>query len=701
MPHQSNRIVSGITGQQKTLDSVESLKLMKSDFSIEIPAEMSTNGGKMFKTLALLCYATSTFEIHPVDEKDPIIGHPNEFPKEDDDIGWSKYLFNRKRIQTSNREYTVAHVVISASQSLNNMKRNKTVFETLKKDGIYIRAREFTNHNEKTAIGWLCGINPAMSGKENILKALKEHIVSHTSVVDTEIVVESTRIRQTLPTKNIVAHTTAWMIYGNPREADDIEICLREYLGRDEHEIALGVRNCKFVPAPRNKTDLSVKVIRIREHNKILNNTASIEINNIYPNDRIRYDENIKDLFDHFPEGDHDSLKVSFRDLLDEQLQQFIELNSASTPHDELIQSTTDYYAGVYDIYFHRGNFHIACKREFVNLVVRGMRTALEYLATHLETDELAHFCGIRKLNHWNYPKVGAVHTYDDTGVKRTTVDVNTPADMDVLEVEEFISEQGICYDRDFQHGWNVVGDPNKPPKALYHGRSKAPIRTTTASPKEGAKDFWKKLDLTTQKTAKKKPQKIAQRTAPARNLPVQVSQTETTHSMATSLTGNTELTAKIRDNKNELMKMINDMAERHEREMKAQEKKLDTAMNEMREQQATLTQGFAAMGQQNQEMIGTMREDMRLMSDGYKDGFSQLNNTLQAVLARLDFQQTAPGSPARPRKKQNLRLLSHQQANTLMHEADDLQIASDHSETDSQHPQTQDYNERSGSRGC
>ena len=201
------------------------------------------------------------------------------------------------------------------------------------------------------------------------------------------MVVESTRIRQTLPTKITVAHTTVWMIYGNTREADDIEIFLREYLGRDEHEIALGVRNCKFVPAPRNEIDLSVKIICIREHNKIVNKKASIEINNIYPNDRIRYNENINDLFDHFPEGDHDSLEVSFRDLLDEQSQHFTELNSAATPHDELIQSTADYYAGVYDIYFHRGNFHIACKREFVNLVVRGMGTALEYMATHLEPD--------------------------------------------------------------------------------------------------------------------------------------------------------------------------------------------------------------------------------------------------------------------------------------------------------------------------
>ena len=171
---------------------------------------------------------------------------------------------------------------------------------------------------------------------------------------------------------------------------------------------------------------------------------------------------------------------------------------------------------------------------------------------------------------------------------------------------------------------------------------------------------------------------------------------------MATSLTGNTELTAKIRDNKNELMKMINDMAERHDREMKAQEKKLDTAINEMREQQAALTQGFAAMGQQNQEMIGTMRADMKSMSDSYKDGFSQLNNTLQAVLLeRLDFQQTAPRSPTRPRKKQILRPPFDQQFNTLMMEADNLQIESTQSETDSHPPQTQDDNEMNGSQVC
>ena len=106
MPHPSNRILSSINRQQKTFDSVESLKLMKFDFSIEIPAEMSTNGGKMFKTLALLCYATSTFEIRPVNEKYPIIRPPYEFTKEDDDTGWNKYIFNRNHIQASNREYT-------------------------------------------------------------------------------------------------------------------------------------------------------------------------------------------------------------------------------------------------------------------------------------------------------------------------------------------------------------------------------------------------------------------------------------------------------------------------------------------------------------------------------------------------------------------------------------------------------------------
>ena len=89
------------------------------------------------------------------------------------------------------------------------------------------------------------------------------------------------------------------------------------------------------------------------------------------------------------------------------------------------------------------------------------------------------------------------------------------------------------------------------------------------------------------------------------------------------------------------------------------------------------------------------MRANMRSMSDRYKDDFSQLNTTLQAVLERLDFQQTAPRSPIRPRKKQNLRPLSNQQFNTLMEEADDLQIESVHSETDSQPSQTQDDNKR------
>ena len=50
--------------------------------------------------------------------------------------------------------------------------------------------------NENSLLGFDGCLDSAItSGKENILKALKEHIVSHTSVVDTEIVVESTRIR--------------------------------------------------------------------------------------------------------------------------------------------------------------------------------------------------------------------------------------------------------------------------------------------------------------------------------------------------------------------------------------------------------------------------------------------------------------------------------------------------------------------------
>ena len=452
MPTPSNRIVQSPTGRGRVNEVVETLKLLKSDFTVEIPANTGTNGGKMFKTLALLCYVTRTFEIHPVDEKDPILGHPNEFPKEDDDTGWDKYLFNRRRANKGRKEFDVAHLVISASQSLNAMKKHKSVINTLKKDGIYIRAREFTNHSEKVPIGWLCGINPAMSGKENILNALKQQIVDHSRVVDNEIVIESTRIRQTIPKTGTVAHTTAWMVYGNQDEANDIETCLRGYLCMPNHEVALGLRNCIFVPASRSKTDLTIKVLRIRKHNEILNNTASVEINNVYPNDNIRYDERIADFFDHYAEGELDSLKVSLRELLDEQLENFT-AETENTEHDRLVEENTDYHTGVKDMYFHRGNFHVSCQREYVNRVVRGMRTALQYMAMNLDEAALADICSIRNIGHWNYPKVGAVHTYDDQGITRTTVDVNAPDDLSALEVTEFISSQGISYDTSFQHG--------------------------------------------------------------------------------------------------------------------------------------------------------------------------------------------------------------------------------------------------------
>lgn len=75
-------------------------KLWKSEFSIEIPAGKYQNLAGIFKILAVLGYATGTFEINPIKDTDPTLGHLNEYPKEDDTEGWDdKYLFNSKRIR--------------------------------------------------------------------------------------------------------------------------------------------------------------------------------------------------------------------------------------------------------------------------------------------------------------------------------------------------------------------------------------------------------------------------------------------------------------------------------------------------------------------------------------------------------------------------------------------------------------------------
>lgn len=68
----------------------------------------------------VLGFATRTFKVHPInkDSTDPILGHPNEFYKEEDDrTGWNKYLFGCKQVRKGQgkEEFDIMahHAVIS------------------------------------------------------------------------------------------------------------------------------------------------------------------------------------------------------------------------------------------------------------------------------------------------------------------------------------------------------------------------------------------------------------------------------------------------------------------------------------------------------------------------------------------------------------------------------------------------------------
>lgn len=136
-----NTITNNEESQGITAFTVENRgrqKLWKSEFTIEIPTGNANNYAGVFNILALLCcYATGTFEIVPMKDTDPILGHVSEYPKGDDVAGWQKYLFSCKRVRKYNKEFDVIHVVINSSQRLAGMKRNKRVWDTLKKDNVY------------------------------------------------------------------------------------------------------------------------------------------------------------------------------------------------------------------------------------------------------------------------------------------------------------------------------------------------------------------------------------------------------------------------------------------------------------------------------------------------------------------------------------------------------------------------------------
>ena len=68
----------------------------------------------------------------------------------------------------------------------------------------------------------------------------------------------------------------------------------------------------------------------------------TINIINVYYKNEIHYNDKIQDLFDHLSDGERDGVSASFRDLLDEHLQHFMDYcdNNYNTAGD-------DYYDGV------------------------------------------------------------------------------------------------------------------------------------------------------------------------------------------------------------------------------------------------------------------------------------------------------------------------------------------------------------------
>lgn len=181
-------------------------------------------------------------------------------------------------------------------------------------------------------------------------------------------------------------------------------------------------------------------------------------------------------------------LKVSFRELLDEQLQALMDDSEGYNNSFNTIKEEMDYHEGVYDIYYQRGStMHISCKQSFVNVIIyKGMKSALIYLENNLDEDNLAEFCNIHKLGPWNWPKVGAVHTYSENGIRRTPIDISHPDDIDAVQLQDFLQEQGMDYKQDKFECFKLA-NLNKPPKALYcHGRARGPIRTQTPISKEG-----------------------------------------------------------------------------------------------------------------------------------------------------------------------------------------------------------------------
>ena len=135
---------------------------------------------------------------------------------------------------------------------------------------------------------------------------------------------------------------------------------------------------------------------------------------------------------------------------------------------------------------------------------------------------------------------------------------------------------------------------------------------------------------------------------------PAQVSQNETHQSIGTSLTGQTNFTAKMKEQKTELQKLIKDMAEKHSRDMKANSEKiksLETTIEAIKDTQDTLSKGFAAMTEQSasiNKQHTDMFENLDEKIDRFENAYSNIEEFMKTILTKMDTDPTLLNSPKR-----------------------------------------------------
>ena len=229
----------------------------------------------------------------------------------------------------------------------------------------------------------------------------------------------------------------------------------------------------------------------------------------------------------------------------------------------------------------------------------------------------------------------------------------------------------------------------------MYHGRSKAPIRTEKVTTKEGASAFWAKIAINPNTTTKKKQNEKQKQPTPAQIHVTQSQGTTSTASDTTTITANTNITAKLREQRSEFQSLLATLTANIDAKLKAQNDKFEKAIAEVRETQAEMQQGFAMLDAKYQEFFEGMQAKMDMMAKHYSDGTTAMNTAIQEILARL------PVQPASPRRKTAKTNINDQEAYNPLVDADLSQDGSTTSTASQRYYTQEGMNDSEGSRGC